>query len=106
MTTEGICYLLRKTSLTRSEIGELTLAQLNTILKEVSYQEGVERYEHAHEIASLMAAIYNTIPRKSKKALKAKDFLKGEMPQREYKPKESLETLAERKGIKLPKESK
>ena len=102
MSTEGVVYLLRKTSLTRSEIGKLRPEQLNAILKEVAFQESIEQYQHAHSVASLLAAIYNTIPRKSKKALTAKDFLSGEPPQREYKPRASLETLAEKKGIKLP----
>lgn len=103
MQTEAIVYLLRKTNLTRSEIGKLSPAQFNEIIKEVSYQEGVDEYRRQHSIASLMAAIYNTIPRKrGSKVFKASDFLQGEMPERNPKPQDSLEKLAEDRGIQLP----
>ena len=100
MNTEAICYLLRKTSLTRTEIGKLKPEQFNAIIKEVAYQESVDEYRHTHEIASLLAAIYNTIPRKNRKALTARDFLRGDMPTREKKL--DIQTLAKQKGIILP----
>ena len=104
MNTEIICYLLRKTSLTRTEIGKLKPEQLNAIIKEVAYQESVDEYRHAHEIASLLAAIYNTIPQKpGHKPLTAKDFLSGDSPTREGKrPDTEIEILAQKKGIILP----
>ena len=103
MNTEAIVYLLRKTSLTRTEIGKLKPEQLNAIVKEVSFQESVEEYRKQHATASILAAIYNTIPRKrGSRVLKASDFLTGEMPTREVKRQETLETLAEKRGIKLP----
>ncbi len=104
MNTEAIVYLLRKTSLTRSEIGKLKPDQLNTIVKEVYFQESVEEYRRIHEVASILAAIYNTIPRKNRKALTANDFLKGDMPTREGKrPDINVEILAKQKGIILPR---
>ena len=103
MNTEDIVYLLRKTSLTRSDIGKLSPAQFNEIIKEVYFQEAQDEYRRQHGIASLMAAIYNTIPRKrGSKVLKPSDFLKGDMPERNPKLKDSLEKLAEDRGIKLP----
>ena len=104
MNTEAICYLLRKTSLTRSEIGKLKPSQLNAIIKEVSFQESVDEYRKMYSVASILAAIYNTIPQKSgHKALTAKDFLSGEMPTREGKrPDTNVEILAKQKGIILP----
>src|SRR3990167_4440767 len=103
MNTEAIVYLLRKTNLTRSEIGKLTLLQLNEIFKEVSYQESLDNYREQHSVASILAAIYNTIPRKrGSKVFKAEDFLKGDMPQRNPKLEDSLETIANQRGIKLP----
>ena len=103
MTIELVVYLLRKTNLTRSEIGKLTPAQFNAILKEVSYQESVDNYRNQYSIASLLAAIYNTIPQKSgHKALAAKDFLSGDMPTRDGKQPSPVDELARRKGIKLP----
>ena len=104
MNTEAIVYLLRKTSLTRSEIGKLKPDQLNAIIKEVSFQESVDEYRKMHSVASILAAIYNTIPQKpGHKALTAKDFLAGDMPTREGKrPDTNVEILAKRKGIILP----
>ena len=101
MNTEQIVYLLRKTSLTREAIGKLTPSQFNEIIREVYFQEAQDEYRRQHGIASLLAAIYNTIPRKrGSKACKASDFLSGEMPTR--KQGDTLEKLAEDKGIRLP----
>ena len=104
LNTEAICYLLRKTSLTRTEIGKLKPDQLKAIIKEVYYQESVDEYRKQHGIASILAAIYNTIPQKpGHKALTAKDFLSGDMPTREGKrPDSNVEILAKQKGIILP----
>ena len=105
MSTEGIVYLLRKTNLTREDIGNLHPSQFGEILKETYYQESVDEWRRQYSVASIMAAIYNTIPRKrGSGAIKASDFLKGGMPTRELEPKVSLEKMAEEKGIKLPKE--
>jgi len=104
MTTEAIVYLLRKTSLTRSEIGKLKPDQLQAIVKEVYFQESVDEYRKMHSVASILAAIYNTIPQKpGHKALTAKDFLSGDMPTREGKrPDSNIDILAKQKGIILP----
>ena len=104
MNTEVIVYLLRKTSLTRTEIGKLKPNQLQAIAKEVYFQESVDEYRKMHSVASILAAIYNTIPQKSgHKALTAKDFLIGDMPTREGKrPDTNVEILAKQKGIILP----
>ena len=105
MNTEVIVYLLRKTSLTLKDIGKLTPKQFNELLKELCYQESVEEYREQHSIASLLAAIYNTIPRKrGARALKAKDFLSSDMPERHPKQEKTVDQMAEDKGIKLPKE--
>jgi len=101
MNTEQVVYLLRKTSLTREAIGKLTRNQFQEIIREVYFQESIDEYRRQYGIASLLAAIYNTIPRKrGSKVLKASDFLSGEMPTRN--PVNTLETLAADKGISLP----
>ena len=102
MNTEAIVYLLRKTSLTRSEIGKLSPEQFNEILKELYYQESVDEWRKMHTVATLLAAIYNTIPRKNRGALKAGDFLSGGIPQREAKQQDTLEKLAADRDIRLP----
>ncbi len=102
MNTEAICFLLRKTNLTREEIGKLTPIQFNEIVKEVSFQESVDQWRNQYSVASIMASIYNTIPRKrGSKTCKASDFLSSEMPTRNTK-EQTLEKLAESKGIRLP----
>lgn len=103
MNTEVIVYLARKLHWTRSEIGKLTPKQFKELLKELYYQESVDEYRNQYFIASLLAAIYNTIPRKSgHKSLTAKDFLSGDIPTRDGKPKSNVDELAIKKGIKLP----
>ena len=98
-----IVYLLRKTNLTLRDIGKLTPSQFNEIIKEVGYQESVDTYREQHSVASLLAAIYNTIPRRrGSKVYQASDFLSGEMPIRNPKPQDSLDKIAEDRGIKLP----
>ncbi len=103
-TNETDVYLLRKTSLTKTELGELKPEQYAVTLKEVSFQEACDEYRKQHGIASILAAIYNTIPQKpGHKALTAKDFLSGDMPSREGKrPDTNVEILAKQKGIILP----
>ena len=103
MNTEVIVYLLRKTSLNREDIGKLSPAQLNAIINEVYYQESVTEYRNQYAVASIMAAIYNTIPRKrGSKTFKASDFLKGDMPERHPKLPGTLEELANRHNVELP----
>ena len=102
MHTEAICYLLRKTNLTLEAIGKLTPAQFNEIIKETSYQESVDEYHRQYSVASLLAAIYNTIPRqRGSKVYQASDFLSGEMPSRN-EPQNEVEQLATKHNIKLP----
>ena len=103
MNIEAIVYVARKLHWTREEIGKLTPKQFNELLKELYYQESVDEYRRQHSVASIMAAIYNTIPLKSgHKVLTAKDFLSGDMPTRDGKPKSNVDGLAIKKGIKLP----
>ncbi len=105
MNTEAIVYLLRKTNLTREDIGKLSTAQFSEILREVYFQESADNYREQYSVASLMAAIYNTIPRqRGSHTFKASDFLKGSQPERNPVPQVSLEKMAKDKGIELPKE--
>ena len=102
-SNEAVVYLARKLKWTRSEIGQLSPQQFGEVLKEVAYQESVDAYRGQYAVASLLAAIYNTIPRKrGGKVFKASDFLKGDMPERNPKPQDSLAQMAEARGIKLP----
>ncbi len=105
--TPLIVYLLRKTSLSLHEIKALKLAQLREIHDEVVFQENSERYETLTNVAHILAAIANTVPRKERKGFTVKDFLKAKPPRRlgekaEIDTGEEIKELAKRFGIKLP----
>jgi len=105
VNTEAIVYLMRKTNLTRSEIGKLSPKQFNEILSELYFQESVDEWRKMNSVANILAAIYNTIPRKKgSQPIKAKDFLSSDMPERHIKQEKTIDQMAEDKGIKLPKE--
>ena len=101
-------YLMRKTSMTLTEIGGLTLKQFREILIEVHYQEAVEDYQIETRLETLLAAIANTVPRKPPKTYKSTDFFKSKPPRRPGlgnavdDEKEQLKLLANRFDIKLP----
>lgn len=101
---EAIVYLARKLHWSREEIGKLTPSQTNEIIKEIQFQESQEQYRQDYNVASILAAIYNTIPTKSHKTFKPRDFLGRAEPQR--KKEKTLEELAKDKGIKMPKGGK
>ena len=102
MNTESIVYMARRLHWTRDEIGKLTPAQFNEILRELTFQDSVDTYRGLHSVASIIAAIYNTIPRRrGSKTYKAIDFLTAEMPQRNVKA-DTLESMAKQHDITLP----
>jgi len=103
MNTEAIVFIARKLHWTREAIGQLTPLQFNELINELYYQENTETYHKLHSIASIIAAIYNTIPRKrGSKVFKAEDFLNGTIPERNPKAEDSVETMADKRGVKLP----
>ena len=97
---EAVVYMARKLHWSLDEIGALTPRQFNELMVELQFQEAQEQYRRDHNVASILAAIANTIPSKSHRTYKAKDFI-GQEPQREKE--KTLEELAGEKGIKLPK---
>lgn len=104
MNTEAIVYLLRKTNLALKEIGKLTPIQFVAIVKEVQGQESREEYNKKYRTASLLAAIYNTIPRKrGSKVFTPKDFLLGREQTTSGEAKSHIEKLAHDKDIIMPK---
>ena len=96
----AVVYIARKLHWTRHEIGCLTPAQFNALFEELQFQEIQEQYRHDYSVATILAAIYNTIPTKSRKTYKPKDFI-GTAPKRKSQA-ESIEKLARGKGIKFP----
>jgi len=103
VNTEQIVYIARKLHWSRAEIGQLSPAQFNEVLKELYFQESVDEWRKMHSVATILAAIYNTIPRrKGSQPIKAKDFLGTEMPERHIKQEKTVDQMAKDKGIKLP----
>ncbi len=101
---EAIVYLARKLHWSRKEIGKLTPKQFNGLMEELQFQEAQEQYREDYNVASILAAIYNTIPRKNRKTFKPKDFLGRTEPRRQIKGQKPLEELAKEKGIQMPQE--
>ena len=101
-------FLLRKTGMTLDEIRKLSPGQFKDILEEVEYQESVADYQTGYYIASLMATIANTVPRKGGRTYKAADFLNRKEPRRvgdkgaPANAKEELEALAKKFNVRLP----
>ena len=103
MNTEAVVYIARKLKWSRAEIGQLSPMQFNDLLNELYYQESVDDWRRMHSVANILAAIYNTIPRKKgSRPVKAKDFLSSDMPERHPKSEKTVDQMAEDKGIKLP----
>jgi len=103
LNTEAVIFIARKLHWSREEIGHLSPRQFIDVYNELAYQESVDNYLEQYSVASILAAIYNTIPQKrGSKTFKASDFLKGDIPERNPKPQDSIDKMAEDKGIKLP----
>lgn len=106
----AIVYLLRKTNLPLKivddggikrpiTIGELEANQFAEIVNELQRQEAQEEYNENYRTASLMAAIYNTVPRSSRRVFSPKDFL----PDRKSgEAQDNLEKLAAEENIITP----
>ena len=98
----AIVYIARKLHWTRHEIGCLTPVQFSALLEELQFQEVQEQYRIDFSTASILAAIYNTIPTKSRRTYKPKDFIGMPAPKRKSQA-QLIAKLAKAKGIKLPK---
>jgi len=99
---DAVVYLARKLHWSRKEIGELTPKQFNELMEELQFQESQEQYRQDHAVASILAAIYNTIPSKSHRVHKPKDFSSSAEPRRHPIEEKSLEDIAKEKGIQMP----
>lgn len=105
---QGVAYLLRKTSMTLTEIRGMDKDGYREMVEEVLFQESTEIYTTALYVGNILAAILNTVPRKTNKTYQASDFLNIKEPRRVgpdgviLNDKEQLELLAKRFGIKLP----
>ncbi len=104
LETEHIVYLARKLHWSKKEIGEMSLAQFIETYNELIFQESVENWDGQFSVASILAAIANTIHTKSHKSYKASDFLSTERPSRDGDKKitDKIDLMAENMGVKLP----
>jgi hypothetical protein len=97
---EHIVRLLRKTTLTLEDIGKLSPSQFSSLLNEFYLQEGQDNWNNQHSVASIIAAIYNTIPRNNHHVYVASDFLSSNKPIKDMQT--NVNSLAKEKGIRLP----
>lgn len=105
LTLEQVVYIARKLKWTREDIGKLNPKQAAELYNELCYQESIEDYRVQLNTAEILAAIYNTIPRKSGKVYQARDFITGVEPHKAGEhPKSEIDKLAIDAGIQLPKE--
>lgn len=103
LSLADVAFLARKLGWTLAEIRSLSPQQARDIVAEVRYQEQMEEYKHNQGLAMLLAAIYNTIPRKrGSRVFRMQDFLTSDQPRRQSEP--TYRELAEKLGIKYPKE--
>lgn len=104
---EMVVYLARKLGWSREDIGRMTLLQFLQTYNELVYQESVDIWREQHNLANLMAAIYNTIPRgRGAKTFEAKDFYDAAPPTRggeDRKLMTEVDQKATEAGIILPK---
>lgn len=104
---EMVVYMARKLGWSREEIGRLSPLQFVQTYNELAYQESQDIWREQHNLAVLLAAIYNTIPRgRGAKTLEAKDFYDVPQPTRDKDRKVMAEVdrQAVDAGIILPKE--
>lgn len=104
---EMVIYVARKMGWSRGEIGQLTPLQFVQTYNELVYQESQEIWRQQHNLATLLAAVYNTIPRgRGAKTLEAKDFYDASYPVRggeDRKLMSEVDQQASEAGIILPK---
>jgi hypothetical protein len=92
---------------TREEIGNLHPLQFIQLYNEIQFQESIDKWEIQYNLANIISAIYNTIPRKKGSLpITVDQIYKVSRPVRSgenQRKKDSLELQAEELGIRLPK---
>ena len=104
---ELVVYIARKLGWSLEVIGKLTPIQFITLYNELAYQESLDIWREQYNLAILLAAIYNTIPRgRGARTLEAKDFYNVPRPTRggeDRKVMGEVDSKATEAGIILPK---
>ena len=105
---EMVVFIARKLGWNLESIGKLNPSQFVSLYNELVFQESVDIWERQHNLATLLSAIYNTIPRsRGSKTFETKDFYDTPRPARggeDRKIMSEIDKQAEKIGIKLPKE--
>ncbi len=103
---EMVVYIARKLGWAREDIGKLTLRQFVELFNELIFQESVDKWESQYNLAMLLAAIYNTIPKsRGGKTFSAKDFYDMPKPSKGGEDKQVMTEVdqeANKAGIILP----
>lgn len=105
---EMIVYIARKLGWSLDTIGQLTPVKFVNLYNELIFQESLDKWESQQNLALLLAAIYNTIPKtRGGKTFSAKDFYDVPMPTKGGEDKKimsDVDSKATEAGIILPKE--
>ncbi len=99
---EQIVYILRKTSLTLKDIGELSRKQFIALYNELALQEAEEEFRKYSFYNVLLSTIHNA-PITKPRIQSPNDYYQLTEPRKKEPKGNSLKVLAEKKGIKLPK---
>ncbi len=103
---EMVVYIARKMGWSREQIGNLSPIQFVTLYNELIFQESRDRWEAQQNLAMLLAAIYNTIPKsRGGKIFSSKDFYNVPQPMGAGEGKEvmtEIDNKAIEAGIILP----
>lgn len=104
---EIVVYMARKFGWSLRDIGKLTPSQFVSLYNELMFQESVNKWEERQNLAILLAAIYNTIPKsRGSKTFSAKDFYDIPRPTRgkeDERVMTEVDSRAGEAGIILPK---
>jgi hypothetical protein len=104
---EMVITIASKTGWSREDIGLLSPLQFLKVYNEVQFQNSIDKWEVQYNLANVISAIYNTIPRsKGSQPVTAEQIYPTLRPVRDgeiQRKKETLESQAEDIGIKLPK---
>ncbi len=105
---EMVVYIARKLGWSIEAIGKLHPLQFVKLYNELIFQESFDKWKTQYNLAVLLAAIYNTIPKsRGGKTFSAKDFYDILCPTREGRDKKimsEVDSSATKMGIILPKE--
>ncbi len=103
---EMAVYVTRKTSLNLEDISRLRLDKLIAFYNELVFQESQDKWEQNHNLAVILASIYNTTQGRQH-TYKETEFYDVQKPTKGTQDKlvmDEVDEIAKREGFILPEE--